>query len=332
MRHALLLVALLWSAQATAVWLSEQQGIMGTEVSVRVWSEDSPRGQAAIDAVMADMHRIDAAFSPYVESSELSRVNRLAAQAAVRVSDELFLLVERALHYGALSDGAFDITYASVGHLYDYRALEKPDGKQTQQLLQAVDYRLLKLDQTRQTLTFNHPDMTIDLGGIAKGYAVDRAIAILAEHGIEYANVSAGGDSKMLGDKRGEPWLIGIKNPRMSEADERPVVLRMPLEDTAVSTSGDYERYFIDSETGDRVHHIINPSTGLSASGIMSVTVLGPNGLDTDPLSTTVFVLGVEGGLALIESLPQYEAVIIDAAGQVHYSRGLAPPPNPLKQ
>lgn len=305
---------------------------MGTEVSVRVWSEDSPRGQAAIDAVMADMRRIDAAFSPYIESSELSRVNRVAAQAAVGVSDELFLLVERALHYGALSDGAFDITYASVGHLYDYRGLEKPDGKQTQQLLQAVDYRLLKLDQTRQTLTFNHPDMTIDLGGIAKGYAVDRAIAILAEHGIEYANVSAGGDSKMLGDKRGEPWLIGIKNPRMSEADERPVVLRMPLEDTAVSTSGDYERYFIDSETGDRVHHIINPSTGLSASGIMSVTVLGPNGLDTDPLSTTVFVLGVEGGLALIESLPQYEAVIIDAAGQVHYSRGLAPPPNPLKQ
>src|SRR5690606_5680450 len=120
-------------------------------------------------------------------------------------------------------------------------------------------------------------------GGIAKGYAVDRGVAILREHGVRHATLSAGGDSRVLGDKRGQPWLVGVRNPRKG-ADS--VAITLPLVDTAISTSGDYERFFIDAATGERVHHILNPQTGRSVAGITSVSVIGPQGFDTDPLST----------------------------------------------
>ena len=150
---------------------------------------------------------------------------------------------------------------------------------------------------------------------------MDRAIAIVQQMGVAYASVSAGGDSRVIGNKLGRPWLVGIKNPR-SETD---VAITVPLEDCAISTSGDYERYFIDSD-GARVHHILNPRTGKSTTGIASVSIIGPHGFETDPLSTSVFVLGVEKGLELINTLPGYDAIIITTAGKVHYSTGLAPP------
>src|SRR5690606_39073535 len=121
-----------------------------------------------------------------------------------------------------------------------------------------------------------HPDIRIDLGGIAKGYAVDRAAEILRGYGVEHATVSAGGDSRLMGDKNGRPWIVGIKNPRAEDDKDALPVIRLPLTDTAVSTSGDYERYFVDEATGERIHHIINPKTGRSATGVISVTVLGP--------------------------------------------------------
>jgi thiamine biosynthesis lipoprotein len=135
-----------------------------------------------------------------------------------------------------------------------------------------------------------------------------------------HASLSAGGDSRVLGDKRGRPWLVGIKNPR---ADA--VAISLPLDNVAVSTSGDYERYFI-ADSGERVHHIINPRTGKSTSGVNSVTIIGPQGFDTDPLSTSVFVMGPEKGLALINKLPGFDAVIITSQGKVLYSQGLENP------
>ena len=129
-----------------------------------------------------------------------------------------------------------------------------------------------------------------------------------------------------MGDKMGRPWIVGIKNPRAGENHDSPPVIRLPLTDTAISTSGDYERYFIDDTSGERIHHIINPKTGRSATGVISVTVLGPKGVDTDPLSTTVFVLGVEKGLKLVNRLQGIDCVIIDSSGKVHFSTGLSPP------
>ncbi|UTA47875.1 FAD:protein FMN transferase [Simiduia sp. 21SJ11W-1] len=304
-----------------AEWHYERAAIMGTEITVYLWHEQPAEARLAALEVLAEMRRIDQWLSPWIESSELSKLNAEAARAPVAVTPELMQLLAKSLYYGQLSDGAFDITFASVGFKYDYRAGIQPDEKERKRLLPAVNYQSIALDQKAGTVAFKHPDLRIDLGGIAKGYAVDRAIDLLRARGIAHASVSAGGDSRMLGDKRGRPWIVGVKNPRQEDA----LALRLPLADVALSTSGDYERYFID-EQGRRVHHIINPRTGESSEGVMSVTVMGPKGFDTDPLSTTVFVLGVARGLALIERLPQYDAIVIDAAGKVHFSSGLQPP------
>jgi thiamine biosynthesis lipoprotein len=223
-----------------------------------------------------------------------------------------------------LSNGAFDITFASLGRYYDYRAKLKPSEQQLEELLPAINYKFIHLDTKANTLWFEHPKVYIDLGGIAKGYAVDRAVDILQSFGVKHAHVSAGGDSRVLGDKFGRPWLVGIKNPRAKDK----VAITLPLENCAISTSGDYERYFIDSD-GQRVHHIINPRTGKSPHGIVSVSVIGPLGFDTDPLTKTVFILGPEKGLAIINSLPGFDAVIITEQGKVHYSKGLEPPESP---
>lgn len=317
---------LLWPYWVQAHWLTDQQSIMGTEVAVTLWSDDVAQGRAAIEAVMQDMRRLDKALSTYIETSEVSYLNQNAAQKAVPLSEELYFLVERSVYFSQLSSGAFDITYASVGYLYDYRAQQQPEAEEKARLLPAVNYRLLQLDAAERTLRYGHEELRVDLGGIAKGYAVDRAIELLHQRGIQHATVSAGGDSRVLGDKHGQPWLVGIKNPRKNPSDPRQVVISLPLEDSAISTSGDYERYFMDNDSGERVHHIINPRTGRPADELISVTVLGPRSLDADALSTTLFVLGKKRGLELIESIPDYDVVIIDRTGQVHYSTGLMPP------
>nr|WP_246125017.1 FAD:protein FMN transferase [Exilibacterium tricleocarpae] len=295
---------------------------MGTEVSVTLWHTDAAAAERAIAAVMAEARRLDNTLSPYKTDSDLSRLNATAFGEVVPISAEMQMLIDKSLYYSRLSEGAFDISFASVGGRYDYREGRQPSGEQRRQLLPAIDYRLITLDRERRTLAFGHPDLRIDLGGIAKGYAVDLAARKLRQLGITHASVSAGGDSRVIGDKRGRPWMVGVKNPR---ARDRVAVL-LPLSDAAVSTSGDYERYFIDQQTGERVHHILNPRTGRSATGIASVSVVGPRGFDTDPLSTTVFVLGVEKGLALLNRLKDFDGVIIDSAGKLHYSQGLMPP------
>jgi FAD:protein FMN transferase len=305
---------------AHAGWFKGEQAIMGTAVTVELWADDAAQGQAAIDAVMAEMHRIDRSMSPHKADSELSRINRRAAEAPVRLSAEMFGLIERALAFSALSRGAFDISYASVGQLYDYRAGVAPGEAALARARVAIGWRGLKLDRAARTLSFAHPGMRIDLGGFAKGHAVDNAAAILARHGIAHAFVSAGGDSRVIGDRRGRPWTLGVRHPRQPDG----LVAVLPLEDTAVSTSGDYERFF--EQAGVRHHHIIDPATGRSPAAIHSVTILAADGLTAEALSKTVFVLGIERGMALIESQPGVDAIVVDAKGRLHYSTGLQDP------
>jgi thiamine biosynthesis lipoprotein len=162
--------------------------------------------------------------------------------------------------------------------------------------------------------------MRIDLGGIAKGHAVDRGIDILKARGVSRAMVNAGGDTRVIGDRFGQPWVIGIRHP--DRRDE--VVLRIPLVDAAFSTSGDYERYF--DEGGVRYHHILDPKTGRSPDALRSVTVIASTATRTDGLTKTVFILGPEAGIAFINGLTDADAIVIDAAGKVSYSKGLAPP------
>ncbi len=320
-RALLLALTLLLPAVARAEWFQREEAIMGTRVAVELWSEDPALAQRAIDAVIAEMRRTDELMSTYKPESQLSQVNAHASERPVQVDPDIIRVVERGLEMSRLSSGAFDLTYASVGYLYDYRAHRRPTEQQIVAALPGVDYRQVQVDRAAGTIRFLRPGVRIDVGGIAKGYAVDRSIERLRDLGIRHAMVTAGGDTGLLGDRRGKPWIVGIRDPR----NEGRMVARLPLGDEAISTSGDYERYF--EEDGVRYHHILVPSTGKSARALRSATVLGPNATLTDGLSTAVFVLGVERGMQLVASLPGVEAVIVDAEGRVYYSDGLTPPP-----
>ncbi|MFG6489238.1 FAD:protein FMN transferase [Roseateles sp. BYS78W] len=290
---------------------------MGTAIQVELWSEDRAQAEAAMAAVIAEMHRIDAAMSPHKATSELSRINREASARPVPLSEEMFGLLTRALHFSALSDGAFDVTFASAGQLYDYRAGVGPNDAALEVARTLIGWRGLLLQPDTRSVRFARHGMRIDLGGFAKGHAVDNGIAILRRHGIAHAMVSAGGDSHVLGDRRGRPWTIGVRDPRR----EGEMVAVLPLEDVAISTSGDYERFF--ERDGVRHHHLIDPRTGQSARGVRSVTILADDGLTSEALSKCVFVMGWERGLRFIESQPGVDAVVVDADGGLHYSSGL---------
>jgi thiamine biosynthesis lipoprotein len=311
---------MLFAAPAQAGWVGDAIDLMGTRVSVELWADDEARGRELVADVMREYHRIDDAMSTYKPDSEISRVNARAAEAPMVISAELFGLVERSLELSTMSGGAFDITYDSVGYLYDFRARQRPTDREIEERIGAVDYRHVVLDRARRTIFFKAKGVRINLGGIAKGYVVERAAAMLRAQGVEHALLNAGGDTRVIGDRRGQPWVVGIRHPRA--ADE--VVTRLPLVDEAISTSGDYERYF--EENGRRYHHIINPATGRPTEGVLTVTVIGPDGTLTDGLDTAIFVLGVEKGLALIEAYPDYETIIVDATGKVSYSKGLTAP------
>src|SRR6185437_9117191 len=254
-----------------------------------LWADDPAAGARDIDAVMAEMRHIDDSMSTFKPSSEVSKVNALAAKQPVVVSAELFHLLQTSLQYSRITEGAFDITYASVGHLYDFHAHTRPTGVQ------------------------------IDLGGIAKGYSVDRGIEILRARGVKNALVNAGGDSRVIGDRRGRPWMVAIQNP--DRPDE--IVTRFPLVDEAFSTSGDYERYFVDK--GVRYHHILDPRTGDSARKVRSATVIAPTAIRTDGLSKTAFILGPQEALRIYNGLKDVDAILVTPDGHILYTDSLQP-------
>jgi thiamine biosynthesis lipoprotein len=308
------------SRPSLAEWIGEAQLHMGTEVSVYVWHDDLETAQAAVAAVFAEVARIDNLMSTYIEDSKMSEINRDAAERPVEAGDELFTLILRSLDISVLTRGAFDITYDSVGQHYDFREGRRPDADTISEELPRLNYRFVEPNRGDGTIRFTHEGVRINLGGIAKGYAVERGVEVLRRFGVAHARVTAGGDSRLLGDRRGQPWMVGVQNPR----DPDQVAVTIPLENEAISTSGDYERFFL--EDGERYHHIIEPSTGKPAGEVRSTTIIGPDAVLTDALSTSVFVMGVDQGLRLIATLPDYEGIVIDADGQMFYSDGLQPP------
>jgi FAD:protein FMN transferase len=315
---------------AHAEWVKRiTDGIMGTRITVELWADDHAKAEQAIDAVLGEMRHIDQTMSTYKPTSEVSQVNDKAADGPMHISKELFDLLVTAKQYSEITDGAFDITYASVGYMYDFRKHVRPDEKQIASALPAVDYRHVLLDPQRQTVHFSQKGVRIDLGGIAKGYSVDRGIDVLKRLGYTHAFVGAGGDSRIIGDRFGKPWIVGIRDPSKGEGN---VIARIPLVDAAISTSGDYERFF--EEGGVRYHHIIDPHTGHSASKVRSATVIGPYATRTDGLSKTAFVLGPEAALEIYNRLDDIDAIIVKLDGSVVYSKGMqraseAPPPTP---
>ena len=318
---AVLLLLLAAAPPALGAWYEDTQPIMGTRVHVELWHEDAAVGARLVAEVMAEMRRVEQTYSPYIDDSELSRLNRDAPAGWVKVAPEFVDLLQRSRRVSELTDGAFYITYASVGRYYDYRSGVRPDDLQLARAIEGIDYRYVEVDPAGQRVRFARPEVYVDLGGIAKGYAVDRCVALLRRAGVSEGSVAAGGDSFVMGNRRGKPWMVGVRDPR----NEHAMAVVLPLTDTAVSTSGDYERFF--EADGVRYHHIIDPTTGDSARRSMSVTILGPDATFTDALSTSVFVLGPKAGLDLINRLDGVDAIIIDATGHLSYSAALEAPP-----
>ena len=308
----------LFAPPLSAEWFSEQANKMGTRMEVQLWHEDELAARRLLSSAMAEFDRIEAGMSTYRDDSEISRVNARAAAGPVAVSAELYGIVRRSIELSELSGGAFDITFDSVGQLYDYRRRQRPTEAQIAERLPQINYRHIVLGEQPPTIRFSVPGTRINLGGIAKGYAVERVIDGLRAAGVRHALATAGGDTRLLGDHRGEPWVIGIRDPD----DRDRLITRLALDDEALSTSGDYERYF--DEGGKRYHHILDPRTGKSAQGVRSVTIVGADAVMTEGLTKTVFIKGAQAGLQLIDSIDGYEAVIVDDQHRVWFSRGLA--------
>lgn len=305
------------SLSVNAEWQTEDAAIMGTTIRIEVWHADVNVRQQGIDKVLEEMERINRLMSPYIEQSQLSKINKYAHEGPVEVDRDLFELIDKSLEVSRLTDGAFDITYASVGHLFNYRKEIKPTAEEIAAAKLLIDYKNIVLDKTQLSVLFLKQGVKIDLGGIAKGFAVDLSIQHLQDLGIKHALVSAGGDTRLLGDRHGRAWLVGIRDP----ANTEEVIVMLPLQDEALSTSGDYERFFV--EDGKKYHHIIHPTTGYSASEVRSASILAGDSTTTDALSTSIFVMGASKGLELLNSLDGVEGVIVDQQGKLYFSKGL---------
>lgn len=303
-----------------AQWYQKTATIMGTNIEMDIWAKDQSQAEQAIASILMAMNETNQMMSRYKPSSELSKLNQTAFSKPVVVSDALWAVINQSIAMSRMTQGAFDITTGAVLKTYDFKQGRLPSTRQLLDAVKKVNYRQIDLNPQAKTIRFLQQGMSLDLGGIAKGYAVDQAVNALITLGIKHARVTAGGDTRLLGDYKGRDWSVGIKHPRA----KNKMAMVLPLSDVAISTSGDYERYFI--QRGQRYHHIISPQSGRSVYGVVSATVLAPNSMTADALSTSVFVLGIKKGLALIDTLKDIDAIMIDGKGKVHYSSGLQPP------
>lgn len=281
---------------------------------------DRAGAEAAAARGFARLAELESLLSEWRESSPLAAVNRAAGERPVAVPDELFRLLERALELGRRTDGAFDVSWAALWGLWDFRAasprLPAPDAVAERARL--VDYREVRLDPARRTVFLPRARMKLGLGGIAKGYALDALAADLEAAGFREFLLVGGGQVVARGARGARPWRVGIRDPRGGRDD---VFARVPLRDAALSTSADNESYF--EIGGVRYHHILDPRSGWPTRGLRSVSVLHPDATVADALSTALMVLDRERGRAVARSFGA-EVATVDETGAVEATEGLA--------
>lgn len=317
---AALALLVLGSGGARAATVKDQRGPMGSKFEITAVHADAEKGRAAIEAAWAEIERIEALISEWRETSKVSEINRQAGVAPVEVPKELFNLVRRSLRVSELTDGAFDVTFHSVGRLWNFKSHTAPipSAESIRAALEDTGYRHVVLDEARSTVYLDRKGTRIGFGGIGKGYAANRAVFVLKEHGVTGGVVNAAGDLVVFGaQESGRPWRIGIANP----LEKTKVFAWLDTTEQAIVTSGDYENYI--EVDGRRYGHILDPRTGWPAEELRSVTIVCPDGEIADALATGVTVLGVEKGLALVNRLKGVEAMLVDANGKIHFSEGL---------
>jgi thiamine biosynthesis lipoprotein len=294
----------------------ETRLLLGTIVEITIGEADGEVAARAAALAFDEIERVDALLSSHNPESEVALLNASGAQEPTVVTEEVFSLLQRAERIRAASDGTFDVTVGPLLGLWQFdEGGRVPGDDEIAASLTAVGGMLLELDEAKKTVRFLRPGMAIDLGAIGKGYAVDRAAEILRSEGISSAIVDAGGDLRLIGSRPGKDfWRIGVQHPR----DMAPLLLSLELADTAIVTSGDYERFFMDGER--RYHHILDPRTGFPGTKCQSVTVIAPDTADADAYATAAFVLGPVDGLRFLLALPGVEGIIVDSRGELHWT------------
>ncbi len=298
--------------------VQKTEAIMGTDVTITVVAPTVTEGEAAIDAGMNELKRLDALLSLYKDSSEISRINMAAGKRPVRVSPETIEVVEDALKVSRLSGGVFDVTIGPLVVLWQMKLKEGkvPTDEEIARIRPLVNYRNIVIDKKASTIFLKKPGMIMDLGGM-KGYTADRAAAVIKARGIDNAIIAVAGDIWVLGHRDdGKPWRIGVQHPR----DKEKTVAVLDLSDKYISTSGDYERFVIREHK--RYHHIIDPRTGKPSRGVISVTLIGDKGALIDPLCKAPFILGPEEGLKIVKKAGA-EAIIVDDRMKVYATDGI---------
>jgi thiamine biosynthesis lipoprotein len=303
-----------WRLQPADDEIRRSQLLMGTVVEIMAGGRRAGQLEGAVDAAFAEMVRLDHLLSSYIQDSEVSRLSQSASGGAV--SAETAAVIGLGLEVARRSGGAFDLTLGRLKALWgiDRENPVVPNRQAITAALAGIGPNALTLNGRQ--LNKHDAELQIDLGGIAKGYAVDRAIAVLREHGIASAAVNAGGDMYLLGQRPERPWRVGIQQPRQKDA----VLETVQVSDRAVVTSGDYERFF--EQDGQRYHHIFDPQSGFPARSCQSVTIIADSVALGDALATALFVLGPQEGLRLLDQYPGAEALIVAADGSLHASPG----------
>lgn len=295
--------------------------MMGTVVEIILSGYNEQVIKDAADAGFAEIKRLASLMSHYQDGSDVSKINKGAGIEPVMVSPEVIEVVETSGRISEMSGGAFDITMGVLGSVWHFTKDDggeplPPASEEVRPLLKLVNFNQVIVDRDALTVKLAKEGMRINLGGVAKGYIVSKAVDIVKRKGIKKGIIQAGGDMFMFNETDDKPFRIGIRNPRV----EDKVIGTIDIKNGATATSGDYERFFI--KDGVRYHHIIDPKTGFPAAKVQSVTIVAKDGTMADAVSTAVFVMGKEAGMKLIEKLPDAEGLIIDADGNIAMSSG----------
>jgi thiamine biosynthesis lipoprotein len=292
---------------------------MYTIVSITVVSDSDEIARKAADEAFAELDRIAGALNFYSDKSELSAINRSAGKTPVKVSHETLAIIEKSVYTSEMTGGAFDVTVGPLVKLWDMNKKIVPDKKSIDEKRKFVSYKNIVLDKVASTVFIRKEGASIDLGGIVKGYAVDKVVDILKRNGLKAGIVAVGGEVRAFGNRPGnKPWVVGIQNPRQKgQSDE--VIATVEISDKALSTSGDYNKYF--EKDGRRYHHLIDPKTGYPSLNCGSATVIADNGTTSDGFSK-LFVLEPEKGL-LVAKKVGFDVIFIDCNGKITMSDGL---------
>ncbi len=295
--------------------------LMGNRFEITVVADDEVWAHEMIDAGVAEIQRIEKLLTTFNEASETSLINRNAGIQPVKVSKEMFDIIERSIRISGITQGAFDITYGSIDKRlwnFDTAMTELPDAHKAKKMVRLINYKNIELNEERCTVFLKEKGMRIGFGGIGKGYAAEMAKQVMQQKGVTSGIVNASGDLTTWGvQPNGTPWTVGIVHP---DYKEYPFSY-MNISDMAVATSGNYEKFVMIN--GKKYSHTINPRTGLPVSGIKSVTVISPNAEICDAMATPVTIMGIDAGLNLINQLQKVECVIIDDNNKIYTSKNI---------